>query len=212
MLELVTAAENLPFSVALGVVGVLALLQVIGLGDMLGGDGDVDLDLDADGEMALDSGLLSLIGLGRVPFIVWLMVLLSAFGIIGFSVQELLEALTGSPWTAWLVGPAVGAAALPITGALSRPLGRLLPHDETSAIDRAALIGREAEIEIGTAMPGSPARAKVTDHYGQVHLVMLEPDNDGQRFVQGERVLIVRREGELFKAIARGDHYLPKLG
>ncbi|GAM05925.1 OB-fold-containig protein [Novosphingobium sp. MBES04] len=41
---------------------------------------------------------------------------------------------------------------------------------------------------------------------------MLEPDNAGQTFVTGERVLIVRREGDLFKAIARGDHYLPRLG
>lgn len=214
MLDLLTAPGNMPFSVAIGVVLVLTLIQVIGLGDMLGGDGDVDLDVDAHpgGELALDSGLLSLVGLGRVPFMVWLTVLLSVFGILGFAGQQLFEVLTGAPWTPWLVGPAVGAVALPLTGAISRPLGRLLPKDETSAIDRGALVGREGEIEIGTARQGSPARARVTDHFGQVHHVMLEPDNAGQTFVQGERVLIVRREGELFKAIARGDHYLPRLG
>ncbi|MBT0667131.1 YqiJ family protein [Novosphingobium profundi] len=215
MLELVTAPGNLPFSVALGLVFALALIQVIGLGDMLGGDADLDLDADihADhGGFGLDSGLLSLIGLGRVPFMVWLTVLLSAFGILGFSAQELLAALTGASWSAWLVGPAAGLAALPLTGAISRPLGHLLPKDETTAVDRAALVGREGEIVIGTARQGSPARARVMDHFGQVHHVMLEPDNAGQTFVTGERVLIVRREGELFKAIARGDHYLPRLG
>ena len=212
MLDLVTQAQNLPFSVAIGVVAVLAVFQFVGLGDLLGGDADVDLDLDTDGELALDSGLLSLIGLGRVPFIVWLMVLLSVFGVIGFAAQEFLESLTGAPWTPWLVGPAAGVVALPVTGAISRPLGRLLPRDETTAIDRSSLVGREGEIVIGTARQGSPARAKVTDHFGQVHHVMLEPDNAGQSFVEGERVLIVRREGELFKAIARGDHYLPRLG
>lgn len=212
MLDLVTQAQNLPFSVAIGVVAMLAVFQFVGLGDLLGGDGDVDLDLDTDGELALDSGLLSLFGLGRVPFIVWLMVLLSVFGVIGFAAQEFLESLTGAPWTPWLVGPATGVVALPVTGAISRPLGRLLPKDETTAIDRSSLVGREGEIVIGTARQGSPARAKVTDHFGQVHHVMLEPDNAGQSFVEGERVLIVRREGELFKAIARGDHYLPRLG
>ncbi|MBH0114015.1 YqiJ family protein [Novosphingobium sp. YJ-S2-02] len=211
MLDLVTQAQNLPFSVAIGVVAMLAVFQFVGLGDLLGGDTDVDLDLDTDGELALDSGLLSLIGLGRVPFIVWLMVLLSVFGVIGFAAQEFLESLTGAPWTPWLVGPAAGVVALPVTGAISRPLGRLLPKDETTAVDRASLVGRQAQIVIGTARQGSPARASVTDHFGQVHYVMLEPDNAGQTFEQGERVLIVRREGELFKAIARGDHYLPRL-
>jgi len=40
---------------------------------------------------------------------------------------------------------------------------------------------------------------------------MVEPDNDGQSFVEGERVLIVRREGDIFRAISRGDHHLPRL-
>ncbi|WP_226638319.1 YqiJ family protein [Novosphingobium profundi] len=204
MPDFLTAGENLPFSAALGVVLVLALVQVFGLADALEGDADADIDLD--------SGLLSLVGLGRVPFMVWLTVLLSVFGILGLCAQELLAGLTGGAWTPWLVGPVTGIAALPLTGGLSRPLARLLPRDETSAIDRSSLVGREGEIVVGTARPGSPARAKVLDHFGQVHHVMLEPDNAGQTFVTGERVLIVRREGDLFKAIARGDHYLPRLG
>ncbi len=218
MLELITDPHNLPFAGALGVMLVLALVQLVGLGDMLGGDSDLDLDVHADldahvdGGPGLDSGLLSLVGMGRVPFMVWLIVLLSVFGVLGLVAQEALGALTGTAWSAWLVGPAAGLAALPATGAIARPLGRLLPRDETSAVDVGQLVGREGEIVIGTARPGSPARARVTDHFGQVHHVMLEPDNAGQSFVTGERVLIVRREGELFKAIARGDHYLPRLG
>ncbi|KHK93272.1 YqiJ family protein [Novosphingobium malaysiense] len=213
VIELLTQPESLPFSVALAVVALLAVLQLVGLGDVLGGevDADVDVGVDANGDMAIDAGLLSLLGIGRVPFMMWLMILLSLFGVIGLAGQHFLEALTGAPWSALLVSAGSAAVSLPATGAISRPLGRVLPKDETTAINVSALVGREAEVVIGTASAGNPARAKVTDHFGQTHYVMLEPDNADQRFVQSEKVLIVRREGELFKAIARGDHYLPRL-
>lgn len=207
MIELVTAPESTPFAVALALMLMLAVLQLVGVGDLLGGDADVDVD----GDVAVDAGLLSLIGLGRVPFLMWLMLLLTVFAVIGLAGQEFLAALTGHPWSAWVVGPVAGVVSLPVAGAIARPLGRIIPHDETTAIDVTALVGRRAEIVIGTARQGNPARAKVTDHFGQVHHVMVEPDNPDQQFEQGETILLVRREGELFKAIARGDHYLPRL-
>jgi hypothetical protein len=86
-----------------------------------------------------------------------------------------------------------------------------MPRDETTAIDLVALVGREAEIVIGRAAKGNPARARVVDHFGQTHHVMVEPDNDGQTFGEGERILLVRQEGENFRAITRGDAYLPQL-
>ena len=207
MFDLALRAEGLPFSIALAVVALLALLQVIGLSDLLAGDAAAD----AGGDLVADAGLLSVLGFGRLPLLIWLMILLTLFGLFGLAGQALLAALTGTTWTSWLVAPVAALAAFPATGAISRPLGRLLPHDETTAIDLSALVGREAEIVIGIAVQGSPARARVVDHHGQHHYVMIEPDNAGQRFVQSEKVLIVRREGELFKAITRGDHYLPRL-
>jgi hypothetical protein len=211
MLELLTRAGSLPFSVALALMLMFALLQIVGAGDFLGGDADLDAHGGLHAHGGLDAGLLSVLGIGRVPFLMWLMLLLTVFGLVGISAQELLLALTGRTWSAWLVAPAVGLAALPITGALSRELGRIIPQDETTAIDVSQLVGREAEILVGTAMAGNPARGRVFDHYGQAHNVMVEPDIADQRFVQGEKVLLVRRDGDLFKAIARGDHYLPRL-
>ncbi|WP_260924429.1 YqiJ family protein [Novosphingobium sp. 9] len=217
MLELLGLAQSLPFTAAIGLMLMLALLQVAGAADLLGShiDAHIDSHLDAhagsDHGMPVDAGLLSLIGLGRVPFLVWLMLLLTLFGLIGLGAQGLLLSLTGQPLTAWIVGPLTGIAALPATGLASRPLAHLLPSDETSAIHVGSLVGREGEIVVGTASPGNPARARVIDTYGQAHHVMLEPDSADQRFVTGEKVLLVRREGELFKAIARGDHYLPRL-
>lgn len=208
MIEQLTDPHNLPFSVSLALMLLLAVVQIVGLGDMIGGDHDVDMDMDS--HMAMDAGLMSIIGVGRLPFLMWLMLLLTLFGLIGLSGQQLMIALTGSTVSAWLAGPVAALAALPLTGMIARPLGAILPHDETTAVSVDSLVGREGEIVIGTASRGSPARAKVSDVHGATHHVMVEPDNEGQHFVQGERILLVRREGEIFRAIGRGDHYLPR--
>ncbi len=207
MLELLTSTGNTPFSVALAVVVLLAALQVVGLGDLAAGD----VDVDVDGDMPVDAGLMSLVGLGRIPFQMWLMILLSLFGVVGLVGQSALAQMTGSALSPWIAGPVAAAIGLAGTGYVSRPLSRILPRDETTAIDLSALIGREAQIVIGTARPGHPARARTTDHFGQVHHVMVEPDNPGQAFVENEKILLVRRDGDVFKAITRGDHYLPRL-
>jgi hypothetical protein len=41
---------------------------------------------------------------------------------------------------------------------------------------------------------------------------MVEPDNPGQVFEEGEQVLLVRRDDNCFRAISRGDSHLPRLG
>jgi len=40
---------------------------------------------------------------------------------------------------------------------------------------------------------------------------MVEPNGPAERFVEGEEVLLVRREADHFLAISRGDHLLPRL-
>ena len=88
---------------------------------------------------------------------------------------------------------------------------RVLPQDHTTAVPLEALIGRGAVIVTGRAAQGSPARARAEDHHGQEHYIMVEPNEDGLVFEEGESVLIVRREADIFRAISRGDFRLPRL-
>ena len=92
-------------------------------------------------------------------------------------------------------------AALPVNGALTRPPARLLPQEETSAASLDSLVRRDAEIQIGTAKTGSPARSKVLDVFGHPHFVMVEPHDPEAALSEGETVLLVRREGETFFAV-----------
>lgn len=186
---------------------VLALvLQLIGLGDFeFGGEVDLDIDapdFDADSVEAPSAGfggaVLTLLGLGRVPLMVWLMVLLLLFTVIGMGIQLFAADLTGAPLYAGLAALFSGGASLPATAVLGRPLGNLLPQDETTAVGLNSLVGRRGTITTGKAARGSPARTKVRDRFGHAHYVMLEPHEDASVIHQGDEVLLVRREGNVF--------------
>lgn len=196
------ADYNMPFAAALVFMVLLAIVQMLGLD--FGGDADAefDFDLDADGEGMPQAGIgaatASFLGLGKVPLTAWLAVFLFAFAAIGVSGQSLAENLLGGPFDRWAAAALAALGAVPVTSALVRPLGRILPQDETSAVSRDALVGRRAIVTTGTARTASPARSKVYDQHGQAHYVMMEPHELNAEVVEGEQVLLVRREGDVF--------------
>ncbi|WP_298306865.1 OB-fold-containig protein [uncultured Erythrobacter sp.] len=196
-------AYNLPFAAAAILLVFIALAQVIGMGDMFeGADADIDLDVDIEADPTAAGGffdaLQTVFGIGRVPFLIWLSVLLFTFTVIGVVGQQVLVSTLGAPFPAWLAAIGAGAAALPVTGALTRPLARLLPQDESSAVGLDSLVRRDAEIQLGEATAGSPARSKVIDRHGHPHFVMVEPNDPEATLKQGETVMLVRREGQTF--------------
>ena len=194
-LEFLGQGENIAFSVALALMLLIGLVEALGLGA-------ASIDVDLDLHMPDAAGPLHWLGVGRVPLLVVLIAFLAAFGLIGLTGQQLMRELTGALLSPWLAIPAATAAALPITAAGTRLLARILPQDESSAIDVATLVGRTGQIIVGTARRGAPARARVRDEHGQSHYVLVEPDDDGQALGEGETVLLVRREASLFRAIA----------
>ena len=199
---------NMPFAVALGLMLVLFVIQLLGFLDI-----DFDFDTDADAEISAGpvEGLLTLLGLGRIPLTVWLVIFLLFFAGIGVSLQEFAASLTGSPLDAWLAGLIAGVAAVPVTGVLARPVGRILPQDETSAVSTDTLLGRRARITEGVARSGSPARAKVRDVHGQSHFVMVEPHETASEFHAGDEIILVRREDNTFFATALAERRLSPL-
>lgn len=200
MLEFLGAGENALFVAAIALMVLIGLLQVVGLG------GDIDTDADFDAHGALDW-----LGIGRLPLLMLLVVFLALFGMLGLIAQQASLDWTGALLSPWLAVPGAAVAALPLTGACARMLARVMPGDHTTAIALDALVGRIGQITVGRAEQGSPARARVEDHHGQAHFVMVEPDNPGQLFETGDRVLLVRQQGEVFRAITGGDHRLPRL-
>ncbi len=202
------APHNLPFLIAFGALAVIAVLQVTGVSEAIEGAGEFD---SPDGlEMGgFGDALTTLLGLGRVPLLIWLAALLFIFATVGVIGQSVLANMLGAPLSAGWAALAAGGAALPLNSLAMRPLGAIIPKDETTAIDIDDLLRRDAEIQIGTARAGSPARAKVIDVHGQAHFVMVEPHDQTLALNAGDTVLLVRREGQTFYGV----HYeSPLLG
>ena len=195
--------HNLPFAVSLGALFIIAFLQLIGAGDIFEGADDIEIEIDADVADGLEAsgfmdGVATLLGLGRVPFLIWLSSLLLVFSTVGVVGQWLIAGASGSPLSASLAALLAGVASLPLNGLAVRPIEKVLPKDESTAVSLESLVRRDAVIQTGTARPQSPARAKVKDAFGHPHFVMVEPHDPKAELAEGETVLLVRREGELF--------------
>jgi hypothetical protein len=198
------APHNLPFLIAFGALAVIAVLQLTGVSEIIEGAGEFDVgDSGGDGlEIGgFGDALTTLLGLGRVPLLIWLAALLFVFATIGVIGQSVLASLLGAPLSAGWATLLAGGAALPLNSLAMRPLGAIMPKDETTAISLDDLVRRDAEIQIGTARAGSPARAKVIDLHGQAHFVMVEPHDQTLALNAGDTVLLVRREGQTFYVV-----------
>ena len=193
MLGFLAAPEAIAFTAALVLMLAIGLVEALGLGAS-GLDLHLDVDLD-------HGGLLGWLGFGRVPLLVVLVAFLAAFGMIGLAGQQLAATFIGHLLPPFVAVPGAALAALPVTAMLGRVLARVMPHDETTAFDVADLAGRTATITVGRAREGAPARARAVDPHGQAHYVLVEPNDPAATFEEGDTVLLVRREGDRFRAI-----------
>lgn len=211
MLEFITAPQNLAFSVALVLMIGIAILEGItaifgfalsGVLDSLLPDFDFDMELDVEAHSpnAL-SRFLSWLRFGKVPVLILLVIFLTGFGLIGLGIQSLTQNTMGFLWPGFVASIPVVFLTLPIVRILGGAIGFIMPKDETEAVSRDSFIGRIANITLGTAKVASPAEAKLKDQYGTVHYIMVEPDNANDEFDKTTPVLVIKKEGHVFKVI-----------
>jgi hypothetical protein len=185
----------IPFVFSFLIMVGIGLIEVVGLG--LG-----HLDLDGDGPPDAGDSVLGWLGLGgELPVLIWLTSLLGCFTLTGIAAQQTMTALSGAP-----LHPSLATGAALLVGTVmntfaANGLARVMPGFETTVVSTDDLLRRRGTILEGTARRGSPARAKVIDHHGQAHFVMLEPHEDADIIAAGETALLVRREGKLFFAM-----------
>ncbi|BAP54653.1 inner membrane protein YqiJ [Thioploca ingrica] len=211
MLTFILDSHNFPFTIALLTMVGIALLEGIttllgfGLSSLLGHflpdiDAQPDLDVDhPDADTSLGH-LLGWINVGRVPLMVLLVIFLTVFGLLGYTLQAIFLGIVGQMLPTLLAALLSLFLSLPVVRFLGKFLGKLMPNDETEAISEETFIGRIATITLGTATKGRPARAKFQDNYGTTHLVMVEPENTAEVFNQGDKVVLLERLGGKFLA------------
>ena len=258
MLDFLLSAPVVPFSLALGLLAGLLVLEIVAL--LLGGtlfgkpseaelDTDLDAALDTGGDIGLDGGLdggpeLSLpqgvelaemdlggldaadldlgpdigadvgapdipatpdmtpglgtvLGLGKVPFLIWFAAVLAGFGLSGYLLQSLVTQIFGAPLPPFLAVLPAGFVGLWFARGYGRLLARLIPRTESSVRSKAMLNRSRGVVSQGVARAGQPAEVRVTDSFGNLHFIRAEPLDQSDAISSGTAVLVLRvRQGE----------------
>ena len=164
-------------------------------------DSNIEIDVGDLNSPGIFARALSWLRVGQVPILVLIIVFLLGFGISGLILQNFLLMTFGLMLPAFVAAILAFAISLPIVRVLGSGLNKIIPKDETSAVSKDTFIGRIATITLGESKNSSPAEAKVKDSFGKYHYIMVEPDIEGDIFVQGSKVLLVRQSGSKFYAI-----------
>lgn len=185
---------NTPYLFAISFVLLIGLLEIFALicGHMLSGALDAHLDhYDSITTGHISQALLYL-NIGRLPALVVLCLLAGFFGLIGILLQHACIMVWQSPLSNLFVVPVsllFTIIAVHYTGKIVAPW---IPRDHSSAITEEEYIGSMALITGHQATSGNPCEGKLTDQFGQIHYLLLEPE-EGKIFTKGDKVLIICR-------------------
>jgi membrane protein implicated in regulation of membrane protease activity len=186
------AWQNLVFYIPLAAGLLLVLGSAVAGHDHDGGaDHGGGADHDHDGPHGGDHGagrVFSLLGVGRVPLTVVLMIVLLLFGGIGIILNTVLASLGLAPE---LYGPIALGASLVYTvllaGQVARLVDRLLPTTETYRVTRQGFAGCTGTLLLPA--DASSGYAQVKDREGNVHNVKCR--TTGAALPKGTAILIV---------------------
>ncbi len=190
MFEYFLISENLPFSVALVVMLFIAIIEGVG---MLLGAGlsnliesflpdidvpDMDMEIDASSGFeveisTIDSAdiegpgaltrCLAWLRVGQVPILVLFVIFLTAFGLAGLTLQNLVYSILGFHLPSLLAIVPALFISLPFVRLCGGVMAKIIPKDETSSVSVDSLVGHVARITLGTSKKNHPAQAHLRD-------------------------------------------------
>lgn len=209
LIEFINSDSNSIFTIALTIMLFISILEGVttllgfGISSFLEGIfPDVDLDVgSADVSEGVLSRLFSWLNYGKVPVLIIFICFLTAFGVVGYSLQYLIYGFSSSLLPQTVAFPIALIISLPFVRLFTSLLEKVMPKDETSALSQNSFIGKVATIILGNANYGSPAEGKLKDKYGQTHYFMIEPESKEIEFIQGEDVLLSKENNNGFYAI-----------
>jgi hypothetical protein len=200
--DILLAPDVRPFAiaaaimVALGGIELLTTLVGFSISELLG----KDFTSEADADSGL-GGLFLWINAGRLPLLILIILALGVFSIAGFFLQGLAHGV-GLSIPVAIAALAAAAFSLPAIRVTSRGIARIIPRDETYAVDQADFVGHVAEVSVGPLDQGLPGRVRLKDVFGNWHSLVARASPDSAPLPIGASVLLVDRDTKSFIAIA----------
>ncbi|MCV2885641.1 YqiJ family protein [Aestuariibacter sp. AA17] len=209
MIPFLISDANSLYSAAIMIILGLGLIEgvaaLIGFSVASTLDDILPFDLDADADLDVSGGLTSILGwlcLHKLPFLVWLTICLTAFGVCGLAINYVSHFVISVPIPSWIVFVLALLFAVFSCHFIGDILARLVPKSESAAIYSDEFKGRVARITVGKASLGNPAEAVFTDDFGQKHYVLVQPMSDELEFLSGRQVVLVEKSNAIWNAIA----------
>ena len=207
MFTFLLADMNLLYTLAISIVLLFLFLELLGL---IVGISLLDLldsisPINANSSLPITDGgvsnLLDWLCLTKLPMLVWLIIALTHFAIIGYSINYAV--LTSLEWQLQLIFilPTTVFFTLIMTHFFGSVLAKIMPRNETTAVSTSTFIGKAAKITMGTASSGNPAEALLLDDFNQKHYIMVEPEFEKEYLPQGTEVVIVEKLNGTWLAI-----------
>ncbi|MBR1026805.1 MULTISPECIES: OB-fold-containig protein [Bradyrhizobium] len=210
LLEHVMSPEVRPFAIAAAMILIVGSIEVVSM--LVGASLSEMLGTNIDFGHPSDNGVInaiSWINVGGVPLLIFLLLLLlGAFSITGFLIQDIARMVAG-PLPATLASVGAVAVSIPLVRAASRGIARVIPKDESYAVGLGDLVGRVGEVVIGPLDQGPPGRVSVADIHGNRHFVWAVAAPSSSPLPQGTMVLLVDRDGTRFVAVKADDELKP---
>ncbi|UPK07331.1 OB-fold-containig protein [Bradyrhizobium sp. 170] len=200
--DILLAPDVRPFAVAaaimlaLGGIELLATLVGFSISELVG----KEVTVEADYGNGL-GGLFLWINAGRLPLLILIILALGVFAIAGFFLQGLSHGAGLSVPTP-IAALAAAACSIPVIRVTSRGIARIIPRDETYAVEEADFIGHVAEVSIGPLDQGLPGRVRLKDVFGNWHSLVARASPESTPLPVGASVLLVDRDAKSFIAIS----------
>jgi hypothetical protein len=200
--DILLAPDVRPFAISAAIMvtlgGIELLTMIVGfsISELIG----KDFALETESHSAI-GGLFLWINAGRLPLLILLILALGVFAIAGFLLQAVAHSV-GTAVPVALAALAALAISLPAIRVTSRSIARIIPRDETYAVDEADFIGHVAEVSIGPLDQGLPGRVRLKDVFGNWHSVAARASPESTPLPVGASVLLVDRDARCFIAIS----------
>lgn len=199
--DILLAPDVRPFAVAAAIMLALGGIELLAtlVGFSLSHIGkDIGVETDSDSGLG---GLFLWINAGRLPLLILIILALGVFSIAGFFLQGLAHGV-GISIPAAIAALAAAALSLPAIRVTSRGVARVIPRDETYAVDEADFIGHVAEVSVGPLDQGLPGRVRLKDVFGNWHSLVARASPESTPLPVGASVLLVDRDAKSFIAIS----------
>jgi hypothetical protein len=199
--DILLAPDVRPFAVAAAIMLALGGIELLAtlVGFSLSHIGkDIGVETDSDSGLG---GLFLWINAGRLPLLILIILALGVFSIAGFFLQGLAHGV-GISVPASIAALAAAAGSIPVIRVTSRGIARVIPRDETYAVEDADFIGHVAEVSIGPLDQGLPGRVRLKDVFGNWHSLVARASPESTPLPVGASVLLVDRDAKSFIAIS----------